>query len=148
MHILLSGDARRNRDDFLDIILSKSSVHTKLIAGFPFQHEVNTGYGILTKTYLDAAIYHYGDSIAPDAATESSAVEAKKAALSFVGDTFSSVKSPQTEVERGFRFWDAVSVADLESAMLISGRGWCAQIGARARAKPVTSQLSNKSRGH
>lgn len=36
-------------------------------------------------------------------------MEAKRAALNFVGETFTSVKSPQLEVERGFRFWDAVS---------------------------------------
>jgi hypothetical protein len=36
--MLLRGDAKRNRDDLLDIALS-----------LPFQGEVNTGFGILAK---------------------------------------------------------------------------------------------------
>jgi hypothetical protein len=36
--------------------------------------------------------------------------EAKRDALSFVEQNFTSVKSPLVEVERGFRFWDAVSL--------------------------------------
>jgi len=81
----------------------------QLTSGFPFQCEVNTGYGILTKTYLDAATFHYGDTITAEVAATPEAMDAKKNAQRFVADNFSSVKLPTTEVERGFRFWDAVS---------------------------------------
>lgn len=74
----------------------------------PFQNEVNTGFGILAKTYLDAATFHYGDTILPEDAESEAAVAAKKAARAFVADTFSSVKNPDSEIDRGFRFWDTV----------------------------------------
>ncbi|KAK8847637.1 hypothetical protein IAR55_005496 [Kwoniella newhampshirensis] len=100
VHILLSGDAKRNRDDYSDIMLS-----------LPFQIDVNTGFGILAKTYLDAATFHHGDSITEENCTTSEAKQAKRDAMSFVEQSFSSVKSPIQEVERGFRFWDSVMVA-------------------------------------
>jgi hypothetical protein len=36
VHLVLSGDARRNRDDYLDLVTS-----------LPFQGDVNTGFGSL-----------------------------------------------------------------------------------------------------
>lgn len=39
------------------------------------------------------------------------ATEAKEAALELVENTFVGVKNPKLEVERGFRFWDAVSLS-------------------------------------
>ena len=39
------------------------------------------------------------------------ATEAKEAALDLVETTFVGVKNPKLEVERGFRFWDAVSLS-------------------------------------
>ncbi|WWD21724.1 hypothetical protein CI109_106211 [Kwoniella shandongensis] len=100
VHILLSGDAKRNRDDYSDIMLS-----------LPFQIDVNTGFGILAKTYLDAATFHHGDSITEENCDTGEAKQAKRDALSFVEQSFSSVKSPIQEVERGFRFWDSVMAA-------------------------------------
>ncbi|KAL7419094.1 COP9 signalosome complex subunit 5 [Cryptotrichosporon argae] len=100
VHLLLSGDARRSRDDHLDLCIS-----------LPFQQDVNTGFGILAKSYLDATIFHYDDVITPADAGSPRAQEAKKAALEFVEQAFTGVKGPTAEVERGFRFWDAVMVA-------------------------------------
>jgi hypothetical protein len=98
VHIVLSGDAKRVRDDYLDILVS-----------LPFQAETNTGFGILVKTYLDAATFHNGDDITPENAKSESVAVAKRDALSFIEQSFSSVKTPLQEVERGFRFWDTVS---------------------------------------
>jgi hypothetical protein len=81
-----------------------------LTSGLPFQNEVNTGFGILAKTYLDVATFHYGDTISLEHANSEAALAAKKAARAFVADTFSSIKNPDSEIDRGFRFWDTVSV--------------------------------------
>lgn len=70
---------------------------------------MNTGFGILAKTYLDATTYHFGDTIIEEHASSDEAQTAKREALSFVEQSFSSVKTPTQEVERGFRFWDTVS---------------------------------------
>lgn len=35
--------------------------------------------------------------------------EAKEGALEICEETFEGIKNPRAEVERGFRFWDAVS---------------------------------------
>jgi len=43
LNMLLRNDCKKNRDDLLDIGLS-----------LPFQGEVNTGFGVLAKVYLDA----------------------------------------------------------------------------------------------
>jgi hypothetical protein len=111
VHSLLSGDARRNRDDFADIMLSKSlrPAAADDDQGLPFQFEPNTGFGILAKTYLDAATFHYGDSITMENVESEGVKKAKQDALAFVAQNFTSVKGPLVEVDRGFRFWDAVS---------------------------------------
>lgn len=100
VHMVLSGDARRNRDDYLDINTS-----------LPFQSDVNTGFGILAKTYLDAAAFHLGEPITAENASSEAAIQAKNDALTFIDASFSSVRSPRQEIERGFRFWDTVSVS-------------------------------------
>ncbi|WVR04833.1 hypothetical protein IAU60_001845 [Kwoniella sp. DSM 27419] len=100
VHILLSGSARRNREDYNDITLS-----------LPFQTEVNTGFGILAKTYLDATTYHHDETITEETAATDKAKQAKRDALSFVEQSFSSIKSPIQEIERGFRFWDSIMTA-------------------------------------
>ncbi|OCF33804.1 COP9 signalosome complex subunit 5 [Kwoniella heveanensis BCC8398] len=99
-HIMLSGHARRNRDDYNDVMIS-----------LPFQSETNTGFGILAKTYLDATIYHHDEIITEATASTDKAKQAKKDALDFVEQSFSSIKLPIQEVERGFRFWDSIMVA-------------------------------------
>ncbi|KAL1407037.1 COP9 signalosome complex subunit 5 [Vanrija albida] len=100
VHILLTGNARRMRDDYLDMCIS-----------LPFQSDVNTGFGILAKTYLDAATIHFGDTITEENAGSDDVKQAKLSALQFVDQAFTGVKSPTQEVERGFRFWDAIMVA-------------------------------------
>jgi hypothetical protein len=97
VHLVLSGDARRNRDDYLDLVTS-----------LPFQGDVNTGFGILAKTYLDAALFHLGEPITTENASTEAAISAKTEALNFIDSSFSSVRSPRLEIERGFRFWDTV----------------------------------------
>lgn len=98
VHLVLSGNAKRMRDDYLDILVS-----------LPFQAEANTGFGILIKTYLDAATFHFNEQITSDNAHK--AGPAKKEALNFIEQSFSNVKTPLQELDRGFRFWDTILVA-------------------------------------
>lgn len=95
--MLLRSDARRARDDFLDITLS-----------LPFQTEVNTGFGVLAKVYLDALTHLNNRTRVRDPNAEG-VREAKDTALEVCEDMFPGVKNPKQEVERGFRFWDIVS---------------------------------------
>ncbi|WVQ75844.1 hypothetical protein IAR50_005477 [Cryptococcus sp. DSM 104548] len=100
-HLLLSGDGRRNRDDFNDIMIS-----------LPFQTDVNTGFGILAKSYLDATAYHNEGEFVTEATMGSEQCKnAKREAIAFVEANFSSVRNPVQELDRGFRFWDTVMVA-------------------------------------
>lgn len=91
------------------IELGVSNTHQSAFAGLPFQLEVNTGFGILAKTYIDATIAFFGSSISAEAANSPEAASAKEQALAIVEETFVNVKNPKAEVERGFRFWDSVS---------------------------------------
>jgi hypothetical protein len=97
LNMLLRSDARRARDDLLDIALS-----------LPFQGEVNTGFGVLAKVYLDALTHLNNQQRVRDPNAEG-VREAKAMALEICEETFPGVKSPRMEVERGFRFWDVVS---------------------------------------
>ena len=97
LNLLLRGDARRQRDDLLDIALS-----------LPFQNDVNTGFGILAKVNLDALTHINNRQRVRDPNAEG-VKEAKALALDICEETFPGVKSPKLEVERGFRFWDCVS---------------------------------------
>lgn len=96
LNMLLRADARRVRDDYLDLALS-----------LPFQSEVNTGFGVLAKVYLDALTHINGRQRVTDANAEG-VREAKQVALEICEETFPGVKNPRGEVERGFRFWDVV----------------------------------------
>lgn len=96
--MLLRGDVRRARDDLLDITLS-----------LPFQTEVNTGFGILAKVYLDALTHINGGQRVRDP-NGPGIKDAKSMALEICEDTFTGIKGPRMEVERGFRFWDVVSM--------------------------------------
>lgn len=105
LNMLLRSDARRARDDLLDIALS-----------LPFQGEVNTGFGVLAKVYLDALTHLNNQQRVRDPNAEG-VREAKAMALEICEETFPGVKSPRMEVERGFRFWDLVSMeTDYEAA--------------------------------
>jgi hypothetical protein len=98
LNMLLRSDARRARDDLLDITLS-----------LPFQTEVNTGFGVLAKVYLDALTHINNGTRVRDPNAEG-VKEAKAMALEICEETFPGVKLPKHEVERGFRFWDVVSI--------------------------------------
>ena len=97
LNMLLRGDVRQQRDDLLDITLS-----------LPFQTEVNTGFGILAKVYLDALTHINGGQRVRDP-NGPGIKDAKSMALEICEDTFTGIKYPRMEVERGFRFWDVVS---------------------------------------
>jgi len=97
LNMLLRNDARRPRDDLLDVSLS-----------LPFQTEVNTGFGVLAKVYLDALTHINHQERVRDPNAEG-VKEAKALALEICEETFPGVKYPKLEVERGFRFWDIVS---------------------------------------
>ncbi|KAL0955232.1 hypothetical protein HGRIS_004133 [Hohenbuehelia grisea] len=99
LNMLLRNDARRARDDLLDIALS-----------LPFQTEVNTGFGVLAKVYLDALTHINNRTRVRDPNAEG-VKEAKAMALEICEETFSGVKYPKLEVERGFRFWDVALTA-------------------------------------
>jgi hypothetical protein len=94
--MLLRSDARRAREDLLDITIS-----------LPFQSEVNTGFGVLAKVYLDALTHLNNQTRVLDPDAEGIR-ESKAMALEICEDTFPGVKNPKLEVERGFRFWDIV----------------------------------------
>ncbi|KAF5359075.1 hypothetical protein D9757_013296 [Collybiopsis confluens] len=87
LNMLLRSDARRNRDDLLDIALS-----------LPFQTEVNTGFGVLAKVYLDALTHINHGARVRDPYAEGVA-EAKAVALEICEETFTGVKNPKQEVE-------------------------------------------------
>lgn len=110
LNMLLRNDARQARDDFLDITLS-----------LPFQTEVNTGFGILAKVYLDALTHINNGARVRDRAAPGVQV-AKEMALDLCEETFPGVKSPKLEVERGFRFWDLVSFCYMK--LLIDINSW------------------------
>lgn len=94
LNMLLRSDARRAREDLLDITIS-----------LPFQSEVNTGFGVLAKVYLDALTHLNNQTRVLDPNAEG-VRESKAMALEICEDTFPGVKNPKQEVERGFRFWD------------------------------------------
>ena len=109
LNMLRRHDARRARDDLLDVNLS-----------LPFQNEVNTGFGVLAKVYLDALTHLNGQRRVRDPNAEG-VREAKQVALDICEETFQGVKYPKAEVERGFRFWDVVSAV---SALLLLFLRW------------------------
>ena len=98
LNMLLRSDARQAWDDLLDIALS-----------LPLQGEVNTGFGVLAKVYLDSLTHLNNQQCVRDPNAEG-VHEAKAMALELCEETFTGVESPRMEVERGFRFWDVVSV--------------------------------------
>lgn len=100
LNLLLRGDASRTREDLLDIAMA-----------LPFQNETNTGFGILAKVYLDALHAIYEKRIV--SRDDVGVFEAKEMAMEVVDDTFEGVKTPRMEVERGFRFWDAVGAPNV-----------------------------------
>ncbi|KAH8795932.1 XPG I-region protein [Flagelloscypha sp. PMI_526] len=100
VNMFIRGDARRGREDFLELSIS-----------MPFQSEVNTGFGVLAKVYLDA-LTHFNGGVRPTSGDSPEVKEAKSNALEVCEDAFGgSVRNVQQEVERGFRFWDLALLA-------------------------------------
>lgn len=79
----------------------------------PFQNEANTGMGILFKGYADAMVCHRAeiesDSSNEGVNKEDLLKELKEDILSGAQDGFPMVRDVRAELNRGFRFWDAVS---------------------------------------
>lgn len=120
LNMLLRHDARRARDDLLDIALS-----------LPFQTDVNTGFGVLAKVYLDALTHINGGARVRDAAAPGVAMK-KEMALDLCEETFPGVKAPRAEVERGFRFWDIV-----RGAFFFVRRSGAGQLGGASARAPA-----------
>ncbi|PWN93477.1 hypothetical protein FA10DRAFT_273936 [Acaromyces ingoldii] len=95
--MLLRGDAKRARDDYLDISLS-----------LPFQSDSSTGLGIVLKCYLEALLTFNGGPVSVGHEADEDVVEAKEAVVSMIEQTFSNIKDIRGEIARGFRFWKAV----------------------------------------
>lgn len=100
MSLLLRGDARRKRDDYIDISLS-----------LPFQADVNTGMGILVKCYLDGLLTYRGRPISADQVNDADVIDAKSSVLLALDDTFANVKHIKHELARSFRFWHSLLLA-------------------------------------
>lgn len=125
-------------------------------SGLPFQGEVNTGFGVLAKVYVDATISFYQGM--PEGDPEQADVKAAKdQAFEVLEDTFVVVKTPKLEIERGFRFWDAVSLAF--SAESVSSRwlahayiwymhsSWCRSVPSQ-KSKDLSPKFSTRSLAH
>ncbi|KAM0755876.1 hypothetical protein T439DRAFT_295879 [Meredithblackwellia eburnea MCA 4105] len=108
LNILLRSDARRSREDYVDIALS-----------LPFQQDTNTGMGILFKAFGDtvAAICGGLDVVLKvgkgEGTSEEKAVvkDAKEQTIDLLKDAFSNVKNVKLELQRGLRFWQLMMLA-------------------------------------
>jgi hypothetical protein len=96
--LLLRGDGRRARDDYLDISLS-----------LPFQNDANTGMGVVVKCFLEALLTFNGGPVRAGEEENEDVKEAVEQVLEMVEATFDNVKDVRNELRRAFRFWDAVS---------------------------------------
>lgn len=107
VNLLLRSDARRSREDYLDIALS-----------LPFQSDTNTGMGILFKAFGDAVCHMSGGvDVVTRAGTgttgaseeEVAAVKAaKEQTLALLDDAFPNIKNVTADLQRGLRFWELV----------------------------------------
>jgi hypothetical protein len=96
MNIFLANDAKRDRDDYLEMALT-----------LPFQFDTSTVMGIVVKGYCDA-VWHMAKSV-EGGLTGPKAADIKEAAVEMMEQPFgSSIKNVKSELERGFRFWDVV----------------------------------------
>lgn len=103
VNLLLRSDARRSREDYLDIALS-----------LPFQSDVNTGLGILFKAFGDAVCHMAGGievvkASGTDGDDKEKVDEAKIVTLGLLEEAFPNVKDVSKELKRGIRFWEIVS---------------------------------------
>lgn len=105
LNMFLAGDVRTVRDDFLDINLS-----------LPFQHDVNTGMGILCKCYIDALYTLHGGPVRAGEESSELVAETKSSIVEMLVETFENVRDVRAELVRGFRMWTALleALASLE----------------------------------
>lgn len=118
-HMLLKGDAKRDRDDFMDITLS-----------LPFRSDTNTGMGVLWKGWCDACsmigtqmqlgtAQELGGFVSPSETISASDDEDRRQGLENVKQAvsgmleggFNNVRDVRHELARGVRFWDTVVAA-------------------------------------
>ncbi|KAL8283098.1 hypothetical protein RQP46_005876 [Phenoliferia psychrophenolica] len=110
LNILLRSDARRAREDYLDIALS-----------LPFQTDTNTGMGILFKAFGDTVCHMAGGvdvvmragtgTVGADAEEKEAVRSAKEQTLELLTDAFPNVKNVAAELQRGLRFWHLIMLA-------------------------------------
>ncbi|KAK4701073.1 hypothetical protein P7C70_g5164, partial [Phenoliferia sp. Uapishka_3] len=108
LNVLLRSDARRSREDYLDIALS-----------LPFQTDTNTGMGILFKAFGDTVchmaggvdvVMRAGSGTTGAHPEEIEAVQAaKEQTLELLNDAFPNVKNVSSELQRGLRFWQLLT---------------------------------------
>lgn len=98
--MLLRSDARRARDDYLDIALS-----------LPFQSDANTGLGVVFKCYIEAFIAFHGRPPTEDEFDSEEVNESKTAVIEMLDSTFANVRNVKGELQRGFRYWECLMIA-------------------------------------
>ncbi|PLW11679.1 hypothetical protein PCANC_01164 [Puccinia coronata f. sp. avenae] len=96
LSMVLRNDTRRSREDGMEVSLS-----------LPFQVEPNTGMGILFKGYADAIVCTKTE-IENEENAEELLMELKNDIIAGAQDGFPMVRDVKAELNRGFRFWDAV----------------------------------------
>lgn len=99
--MLLRSDARRAREDYLDIALS-----------LPFQNDTSTAMGIVVKSYCDAATHMYKQTGYDESLwTKEEGKGIKNTTIELLEQPSpfgASVRNVRGELERGLRFWDTV----------------------------------------
>ena len=116
VNMLLNGDARRAREDYLEIALS-----------LPFRQDTNTGMGVVWKGWCDACSHvgaqmqlgtpaELGGFVAkPEMGAEqlkehkASLEQVKQGVSDMLEGAFGNVRDVRNELARGVRFWDTVS---------------------------------------
>ncbi|CAH7686379.1 temperature dependent protein affecting M2 dsRNA replication-domain-containing protein [Phakopsora pachyrhizi] len=96
LSMVLRNDTRRSREDGMEVSLS-----------LPFQTESNTGMGILFKGYADAVVCTKAE-LEGEENSEEMLNELKADILAGAQEGFPMVRDVKGELNRGFRFWDAV----------------------------------------
>lgn len=107
---LLRGDARRGRDDYLEISLS-----------LPFTSEPNTALGIVFKGYFDCVGHLSKDTAAPLGSGQPIDPAVREQALTILERPFAVVRDVRLELQRAWRFWDAVRRRPAELALIDPG---------------------------
>ena len=117
VNLILKGDARRSREDYLEIALA-----------LPFSRDTNTGMGVVWKGWCDACSHvgsqmglgtphDLGGFVLPKEGgglTEEAKIHlesVKQGVSNMLEGAFGNVRDVRNELARGVRFWDTVSCA-------------------------------------